>query len=542
MSAVSTAGEAGEEKPPRVSWWVIGALLALMALSAVAHLSALRRDLPLADIDENYFVDPAVHFAATGDPNPNWFGHPGSTVIYPVAGLIHAWDAVAHDGPILGSSSALSRRYEQHPTPFYVLARLWTITLSVATVPLLFLVGRRAFNARVALIAAAIWAVVPISAHFGRIVRSDSASVCFGLLALWLCLRLFEEPRTRWCVGAGLAVGFAISSRYFMVALLPCLAAAAIVPLRQNPRSAIRAAGIAVGSALGGFVLTTPFFLLDWSTARGSLEVQENASQPTAEGLSRLGNLRWYLGTAIPDTLTWPLVALAVAGVVLAVWRRRALPLLLALFCGTFLVGICLSRLHWQRWLIPILPVLILFGAYTVDLIVRRLAATVKGNDRWATAAACVVITGVLAVHPTMRLIDDIQLVSERSTRSEAREWIVDNAPPGTQIGDDAKNAPVDDVNGYTSRAIDPRNNSLAELQRNGYDYFVTNGLRYGRYASNPDRYPRESAFYLDVACNTRLVALFQPTATHGLPIRIYDLRRQPRMLYDFLCTQRVDS
>ena len=65
--------------------------------------------------------------------------------------------------------------------------------------------------------------------HLGRVVRSDSAGVFFGLLALWLCLRLFDDPRTRWCVLAGLGVGLAVSSRYFMVALVPVLVAAAVL-------------------------------------------------------------------------------------------------------------------------------------------------------------------------------------------------------------------------------------------------------------------------------------------------------------------------
>ena len=61
-----------------------------MVLSSVAHLWALRRFLPVPEIDEPFFVRPAVQFAGTGDPNPGWFGHPGSTVIYPLAGLFQA--------------------------------------------------------------------------------------------------------------------------------------------------------------------------------------------------------------------------------------------------------------------------------------------------------------------------------------------------------------------------------------------------------------------------------------------------------------------
>jgi hypothetical protein len=259
----------------QVSWPVLGALAALMVVSSVAHVWGLHRDLPVADPDENAFVRPAVHIAATGDLNPHVFGHPGSTVIYPLAGLVHAWELVAHDGPIVTSDASLSARFERSPTEFYLIGRLWTIALSVGALPLLFLVGRRAFNARVALIATALWAVLPYPVQLGRVVRTDSAGVFFGLLALWLCLRLLDDPRIRWCVLAGVGVGLAVSSRCFMVALVPVLVAAAVLPYRRALRSAIRSAGIALASAVGGFALSTPYFFLDWHTAFDSIRDQD---------------------------------------------------------------------------------------------------------------------------------------------------------------------------------------------------------------------------------------------------------------------------
>src|SRR5204862_5514537 len=104
-----------------------------------------------------------------------------------------------------------------------------------------------------------------------RMVRTDSAAVFFGLLSLWLCLRLFDEPRIRSCVLAGLSVGLAVSSRYFMVALVPVLIAASVVPYRQTPGRALRSAGVAVASVAAGFAATTPYFFLDWHTALDSL-------------------------------------------------------------------------------------------------------------------------------------------------------------------------------------------------------------------------------------------------------------------------------
>ena len=145
----------------RVSWLVLGTLVALVVVASAAHLWALHRDLPMQDPDESAFVGPAVRIAATGDLNPHWFGHPGSTVIYPLAGFFHVWDALFHQGPLVSSHSALTSRLHRFPTDFYVIGRLWSIALSVAALPLLFAVGRRVFNTRVALIATAIWAVLP---------------------------------------------------------------------------------------------------------------------------------------------------------------------------------------------------------------------------------------------------------------------------------------------------------------------------------------------------------------------------------------------
>jgi hypothetical protein len=605
----------------RVAWPVLGALVALMVVSGVAHLGALHRDLPLADLDEADIVRPAVHIAATGDLNPHWFGHPASTVIYPIAGLFHAWDALAHHGPILTSNPALTARLARSPTEFYVIGRLWTIALSVGALPLLFLVGRRAFNTRIALMATAIWAVLPYPVHLGRIVRSDSAAVFFGLLALWLCLRLLEEPRTRWCVLAGLSVGLAIASRYFMVALVPCLVAAAIKPLlwprsaaagspdsrpplgerreddgtftfddgtepegtssqdasdscpakltasatspRHGPtthsalggphvphrdalRPALRAAGIALAGAFGGFVLSTPYFFLDWGATRNSLEVQL-APIPRVSNLTPLGNLRWYLGSAIPESLTWPLVGLAAAGVLLVLWRPRTPRVLLVSFCAIFLAGICASKLHSLRWTLEILPVLILLAAFTVDTIAQTLAAPSTRVLRASilTPVALVAATGVLAIHPVAVLLDDN---ANPSTRIAARNWIRSHVPPGSRLLADSRYAwdrwgifynasvrastvPLDHTRFRVNYGFSP-GHTLADYQRAGYQYLIVNHWWAAFIASAPATWPDQAALYRDVVCHTQLAAIFTPSPTRvGWPIGIYRLDKPPSRL-----------
>src|SRR2546429_1088244 len=396
----------GTEHRRRVSWPVFAILVALLAVSCVGHVWALHRDLPLHDPDESAFVGPAVHIAATGDLNPHWFGHPGSTIIYPLAALFHARDSLAHPGHILSSNPALTSRLRNSPTEFYVIGRLWSIALSVGALPLLFVLGRRVFNTRVALLAVAIWAVLPFPVFHAQIVRTDSAGVFFGLLALLLCVCLFDKPNSRWCVLAGLSVGLAVASRYFMVALIPSLVMAAVLPHRHTLWTAMRSGAIAVTSAVGGFVVSTPYFFLDWHTAARTLRAENASYDSSAGGFSPLGNLRWYLGTGIPRSFTWPLMVLAAVGVVLVLRQRRVPQLLLLVFCAAFLLGISASSLHVQQWVIQILPALTLFAAFTVVALTDAVTAPLARALRTPILTPVVLIgfTLVLAFDPMSRL------------------------------------------------------------------------------------------------------------------------------------------
>jgi Dolichyl-phosphate-mannose-protein mannosyltransferase len=529
-----TTAQARTEQRRRVPWFVIVSLLGLVALSIVLHLWALKRDLPLQDIDESIFVRRAVNIAATGDLNPHWFGHPGSTVIYPIAGLVRVWNTLVHQGAFFAADPGLVARFRQNPTEFYVIGRLWTIALSVGAVPLVFLVGRRAFNTRVALVAAAVWVVLPVPVHFGRIVRTDSAGVFFGLLALYLCLRVLDEPRGRWCVLAGLSVGLAVSSRYFMLALVPSLLVAAIYPHRHALRAALRAGGIALGSTVVGFAISTPFFFIDWHTAWRSLQA-ENEPMVGQSRLTPLGNLRWYLGTAIPASLTWPLVALSVAGIVMVLWRRRPAQLLLLALPAVFLAAISASTLHWQRWVIVILPVLVLFAGAALDDVAQSMAELVRHGSRPSllkpvVPIALVAVTAVLAFHPAIEVVDANRNDALPSTRGAALDWLTAHVHPGSRtIADPSTLITSENTRLPVDNRFSPRTDTLSGYRARGYDYLVIDRFKAAEYTNRARSHRRETAFYRSMDCDTLAVASFRPSATRrGSPMSVYRLDAPP--------------
>jgi hypothetical protein len=500
-------------------------VLGIMLVSLGVECWALQRDLPFTDVDEPTFVRPAVHIAATGDLNPHWFGHPGSTIIYPLAGFYRAWDTVAHGGPVFSSSPGLTQRYQTSPTEFYMIGRLWVIALAVGTIPLLFLLGRRAFSTPVGLVAAALWAIVPLMVQYGREVRTDSAGVFFTVLSLFLIMRLLDRPSVLRHALAGTAVGLGIASRYFLVTLVPVLIAAGVIAFRRRmPRATPWGIVAGVGAAIAAFTLATPYFFLDWGRAHRSLAI-ENAPSVAHGGFSPPQNLRWYLMSSIPSSISWPIALLAVGGIVLALVRKpEARRVLLITAVVTLLVAISASKLHWNRWPLPMLPIAMLFAAYALVTAARAVQAR-AGQRVFAPA----VIAGVamLAVIPARSVVELNVIDSRPSTRVTAREWIRAHLPPGSTVARELKTAPLQGTGlrvKYRS-ALPIGGWTLDRYRRDGFEYLMTDAGMSDPYTNHPHRYPREAGFYRQLSRQACLLHEFRPNADRGGPtIRVYQL------------------
>jgi hypothetical protein len=504
-------------------WW---AVLGIMALSIGLECWAVTHDLPYPGVDEPVFVKPAVHMVSTGDLDPHWFGHPGSTTIYPLAGIYHAWDTVAHGGPVFSADPNLAHRFAADPGTFYLIGRLWSIAFAVGAIPLIFLLGRRCFSTRVGLAGAALWAVIPLWVSYGRIVRTDSAGVFFALLALLLILRLLKRASLRDYILAGAAIGVGISTRYFLVTLLAAFVTAGVVALRRGvPGASVRGIAAGVGAAVVALVLTTPYFLLDWSTARASL-TNENASHVGHNGLSPLGNLRWYLGNSIPNVISWPVALLAVVGISFAVVHRRDPRRLVLLVAGaTFLVAISMSKLHWDRWPLPILPVFVLFA---VDGLVRLTSALDARVGRPALAPAFAIVgIALVAFLPAKDVVQLNMRESVPSTRVLARQWIEKNVPEDSSVVRELKTVPLNNTDlRWKSRFSLPYGGwTLNRYRLDGFQYFITNASISGAYTTQPRHYPAQALLYKELRQQACLLHVFRPTASRDGPmIRVYEL------------------
>jgi len=196
---------------------IIGAILALALALRLGHVLAQRGDV-LFDhpaLDEAEYVQNARALAT---------GHGEDRAYWQPPGLVYAMAATMK---VAG--------------PGLLAPRLVQVAISVASCLLLFAIGRRLFDVRVALAAAAIAALHGVLVFECSELLPATWIVLFDLLALWLVLRAAESRRTLDAAAAGLVLGV---SAIFAPTIAPFVVIAAILVRRPAAAAALVVAAL----------------------------------------------------------------------------------------------------------------------------------------------------------------------------------------------------------------------------------------------------------------------------------------------------------
>lgn len=144
----------------------------------------------------------------------------------------------------------------------YEAARLYPVVASVVVGVLVFLIARRLFDSRVALLAAGIYLFLPFTIVFGTHVKTEPLTIllsCVGVYAL--LVGLDRKDGLIYFLLAGVSIGLAYYVRQSALALL--LAAIVMLALVIRQRSALLRASMGV---VGGFILVCVGFMGIYST------------------------------------------------------------------------------------------------------------------------------------------------------------------------------------------------------------------------------------------------------------------------------------
>jgi hypothetical protein len=302
------------------------------------------------DLDPRYYINPSLHYysvlIALGKAD--------------IVGLGLSLP-VADDNPF--KPSALSARTY---TGAFLVGRLLVVLESVFAVFLLFLVGRRLYGTRAGLVSALLTTASYPCVYESHFLVTDAPAVFWMILALYLVVRLRDEPGPRlFHLLAPASIGLAIGTKYTNVLLLlPYLYVLCCVRFgtrSEIPRRISVMPRVTKGLLLAAaaFLATTPYALL--SLARFfSGDAQGFGGIFGTRGLLYYNNFPPSLVepffVATPAALGIFGALLLLAATLLALVRRRSPDILLLSFILPFYLLLVLKSSTMIRHILPVLP------------------------------------------------------------------------------------------------------------------------------------------------------------------------------------------
>ena len=531
---------------------VAGALLvALLALALALRLKGVDWGLPFSFVnaDESVVV-PKAFGVARGTLNPQFFYYP-SLFFYLVGGvyLLAApvlW-AVQHSNPLAMGSFVVD------PEPYFLLARLLSVAAGTASVYLLYRIGREAFGRPAGLVAALFLAVAPLHVAYSHMAVTDVAATALSLLALLLLLQAARGGARRRLIAGAVAAGLATSAKYNLGALvLPATIAAVYVCRGEVGRRAVAGGRAALlwprlllarvyAPMLLAFVVGSPFVILDPSHFLHDFLRQNRIMDRGWLGFENVGNGFWYnLEVNLAGTLGVALVVLAIAGLAWALWRHTAVDLLLAPYALAYFVYISTWKELADRYLLPVLPLLLLLAVRScLELVDLRPAA------RRVAAPAVAFVLAAALVTPLVGSVAFDRELSGPDVRVRAKAWVERHVPAGSIIATENYGpplVPVRDEKYFRSAGLEmpayrivrlklpspgvpERSHSLDWLREKDADYVIVSSRVYDRVLAAAASYPELAAFYRGLDEDAELVEVFAPgPGERGPVLKVYRL------------------
>ncbi|MFN0073101.1 MAG: glycosyltransferase family 39 protein [Chloroflexota bacterium] len=409
-----------------------GVLILLLALGLRLH--GITWQLPWRlHPDEPPHVEEAVTQAATLNFSPGYVNQPA------LFRNVLAIELIALDrAGLLGSPLEPVRELTDteivapHPllTRAYALGRITSAVFGAGTVLLVYLAVRPFLGTLSAALGALTLALSLAHVRETHFATTTGLAIFLSTLAMYFACR-FALKGQLWRLAAScVAVALAILTRDLMLFAIAYPTVALLVR-HFHPRDVrwwLSAVGVGIASIvtmLLGYVFLLPY------------HNQEQFKQGVVifYKVSESGQLKWpelwvlgpYAATA-SQSLTFPLVILAVAGAFLMFLRETRTAILFSSCFFATLLALMIHARPWLRFGIPLEIFLSISAGFAIAQIARR--ATRRGTPAWAVAP----LVCALFAFPLINAAYFGWLTGREDTRVTARNWIQTALPPRSLI------------------------------------------------------------------------------------------------------------
>jgi len=241
--------------------------------------------------------------------------------------------------------------------------RLWSVVLSLVTVGGVYYLGRKMFTDRAGLLAATIYALMPLSIYYGRVVMPEPMAQAWSIWALAMIWRWKNSLEDRGLWRIGLLMAGAILAKLPQLMLLPVALLIGFWPLNH------KRLGQLVRYSM--IVLIPPMVYYLWVHFNVELSSQFVSGIMTGN-VADASNLDWELvGRNMRRGFTGSVLFISGVGLCRLLFSRSParIPLLVWSGIAVLYIGVVCVRIPLDYYLVPILPLLALLSAYALDKI-----------------------------------------------------------------------------------------------------------------------------------------------------------------------------
>lgn len=407
-------------------------LLALILCGTILRVCNLNWGAPFYfHPDERNIASGITQLAFPHDLNPHFFAY-GGLPIY-----LTYFSGVEQNV----IQAALGREFTTKLTfeNAILILRLFSALLSIVTIPLTFVIGKKLQDKPTGLLAATLttFSIGLIQfAHFGTF----EMWLTFFSLLLFYCILLSKDKLTLPSVlKLGVCLGVLISTKVTSLMLIPLT----LVPLVTSRPHSLRKRLVALVclaiTVTCLYLLTNPFSLLDYTSFSGSMSYESQVALGTMH-VFYTGEFLRYIPVMFPLIHVYPfllnplftcLFPLSFIGVLFLAWKKRSLPLfLLCSFTLVLFFSQVVLFVQWTRYYVPTLPFIYLLIAICLmqllSTLKRRGITTYHPAKVFIGASVTISIVFALAFVKTVYLSVD--------TRVEAAKFATEHIPQDAHI------------------------------------------------------------------------------------------------------------
>lgn len=335
-----------------------------------------------------------------------------------------------------------------------LVGRTISVFVDIATIILIFLLGRTISSNKVGLAGAFIYSVAVLPIQYSHFYTSDILLTFFILLTIWRSVRFYKKPTLRNAVLVGIAFGLALATKISAIPVINAISLAILLDFifvfKKSPRQPkkwlpyvppvlrrLATQGIIVAlSTIITFLIVQPYALID-SSEFIKQNIQQSKMTTDAYTfpytLQYVGKTPFFyelknlflagLGPII-FTLSAFGIYLSLAGLKNLNQAKKSEYIIILSFTLVYFLIVGRFAIGFMRYLLPIYPLLSLFAGVALIFVIERIELIKQNALKFL----------LIAITLTLILIWPVSFSSiytRVNTRLGATEWINANIPSG---------------------------------------------------------------------------------------------------------------